>query len=300
MKHYVRYLILGITLFFIAKTLKDSWQQVITIKISQTGFLLIGASLIVTLCAHIWSGWVWCWILREFQQKITNLWGIKVYLITNISKYLPGNIWHFYGRIMAAKSVGINPLIATVSVLLEPLLMAASALIIALLASQVKNPLGQFVCLIIVLIGIHPNILNPVVKFVGKSKLQKSTEGENLDLTQALIKRYPLLPLLGELGFLGWRGSGFLLTLSSFTLVKIEDIPQIFGAFSWAWLLGLIIPGAPGGVGVFEATSIALLSDKLSPAIILGTVAVYRLISILAEAMGAGIGVMLQNKEAIN
>jgi glycosyltransferase 2 family protein len=59
-----------------------------------------------------------------------------------------------------------------------------------------------------------------------------------------------------------------------------------------AWLLGLILPGAPGGLGVFEATALALLDNTFSSGLILSSVAVYRVISILAEAGGAGLAVL--------
>jgi uncharacterized membrane protein YbhN (UPF0104 family) len=42
-------------------------------------------------------------------------------------------------------------------------------------------------------------------------------------------------------------------------------------------------------LGVFEATAIALLGNRFSPAIIVSSVALYRFISILAEAIGAGL-----------
>ena len=39
---------------------------------------------------------------------------------------------------------------------------------------------------------------------------------------------------------------------------------------------------------MFEATAIALLGQQFSPGLILSVVALYRLISILAESIGAG------------
>jgi glycosyltransferase 2 family protein len=63
----------------------------------------------------------------------------------------------------------------------------------------------------------------------------------------------------------------------------------IFSAFSFAWMLGLVVPGAPGGIGVFEATAIALLNSQIPTGTIIGGVALYRMISILAEVSGAGL-----------
>ncbi|MGB3559771.1 MAG: hypothetical protein WBA24_14635, partial [Geitlerinemataceae cyanobacterium] len=65
--------------------------------------------------------------------------------------------------------------------------------------------------------------------------------------------------------------------------------PQLVGAFSLAWLLGLILPGAPGGLGVFEVAVLALLDGSFSSGELLSAVAIYRVVSILAEVGGAGL-----------
>jgi hypothetical protein len=87
--------------------------------------------------------------------------------------------------------------------------------------------------------------------------------------------------------FIGLRGCGFLLTVTALTPVNFSNIPNLFGAFCFAFVVGLVVPGAPGGMGVFEATAIALLSDRFSTGIILSAVALYRIISILADVSGA-------------
>jgi uncharacterized membrane protein YbhN (UPF0104 family) len=54
--------------------------------------------------------------------------------------------------------------------------------------------------------------------------------------------------------------------------------------------VGLIVPGAPGGMGVFEAVAIALLDrSQFDAAIILIAVALFRFVSILAETLAAGL-----------
>lgn len=284
LKPYLRWLILGGVLFFLAKALKDNWQQVAAIQIKSTGWVHLGSALAVTLLAHIWTGWVWGWIFQFLNHRVKGTWAIRVYLKTNIAKYVPGNVWHYYGRIKSATAAGIPTSISTLSVLLEPLLMAAAALVLALVGNKQANWGWQVLGLAVVLIAVHPAILNLGIKLVGKMK------GKNDEsASQQELKHYPLLPLLGELGFLGLRGAGFLLTVLALYPINPNQILILLSAFSLAWLLGLVIPGAPGGIGVFEATAIALLSPVLSPGIVLSAVAVYRLISILAEVMGAGL-----------
>ena len=289
LKPYLRWLIFGGTLFFVLKAVKDNWQELVAVRFESRDWLILLLSLFVTILAHIWSGWVWTWILQTFQQPMGQLNALQVYLKTNIAKYLPGNVWHFYGRIQAVSQAGGSLGVASLTVLLEPLLMAAAALLIALLsgalgliqtASNVTTLGLQISGLLVVLLGIHPRILNPVILLLnGWKTKEKTLEGDSL-------KHYPFLPLMGEIGFLILRGIGFLLTLWAVMAINWQQIPQLLSAFSFAWLLGLIVPGAPGGLGVFEATIITLLGKQLSAVIIVG-VALFRLVSILAESIAA-------------
>lgn len=291
-KPYLRWFILGGVIFFLVKTFKDRWQEIAAVRVDGSDWWLLTGALIVTLLAHIWSGWVWTWILAAFKIPIRTWSGIKIYLITNIAKYLPGNVWHFSGRIIAVSKQEGSLGAATLSVLLEPLLMAAAALLIGLTSTglgwlessfEPKIVLLQILCLVAVLVGIHPRILNPLMNRLSRTK------GSAEAAQKANLSSYPLIPFLGEMGFLVFRGMGFLLTFMAFKAIAPEQIPALISAFSFAWLFGLVVPGAPGGIGIFEATAIALLNDNVFPtAIVLTTVAYFRVISILAEAIAAG------------
>jgi uncharacterized membrane protein YbhN (UPF0104 family) len=295
MKQMLRWVILGGTLFFLAKALKDNWQEVTTIHIDAIGWAILLIATGITLLAHTWAGWVWTWVLKELNQPVNSCEFIQVYLKTNIAKYIPGNIWHYYGRIVAAKNANVSTGAATLSVLLEPLLMAAAALIIVLVGSQFMAEKTTIILLIVQLLGLlgvlcvlHPRFLNRAIRQLQRIKAKKSTD----DTPRAVplnLEQYPLRPLLGELGFLGLRSTGFILTLFALSPLNLSQIPLLLGAFSFAWLLGLVVPGAPGGLGVFEATAIALLQQQFPTAVLISATVVYRLVSILAETAGAGL-----------
>ncbi|HHP7246101.1 MAG TPA: lysylphosphatidylglycerol synthase domain-containing protein [Elainellaceae cyanobacterium] len=300
LKPYLRWAILGGTLFFLIDTLLTHWEDVASIRIDSSGWACLAIALGTTLLAHIWSGWVWSLILRDLHQPASGVWGILVYLKTNIAKYLPGNVWHFYGRVSASKAAGYSTEASTLSVLLEPLLMAAAALLVALIGGERSNLALQIGGLLSVLAIVHPRILNVLLRYVGKlkgyarPKPNPETGTPPSDRPAEItappkIQQYPLRPLLGELVFLGLRSAGFLWVVFALESIGLSDIPALISAFSMAWLLGLVIPGAPGGIGVFEATAIALLDGQFSTGLILSSVAIYRLISTLAEAGGAGL-----------
>ena len=291
-KPYLRWFIWGGILFFLLKTIKDRFLEIAAVRVDAQGWLMLTVALIVTIGAHVWSGWVWTWILAIFKQSLEVKEGIRVYLVTNIAKYSPGNIWHFYGRIAAVARKGGSRGAATLSVLLEPLLMAAAALLMGLVSSGLawletdfdsRIVLLQIVSLIAVLVVIQPRILNPLMHRLSRSKNQTdATAAQSVDL-----QGYPIIPFLGEIGFVIFRGIGFILTFIAFQVVTWQQIPQLISAFSFAWLFGLVVPGAPGGLGVFEVTAYSLLDNSQFPTELVA-VGCYRLVSIIAEAIAAG------------
>ncbi|MFM2314645.1 MAG: hypothetical protein RLZZ04_3921 [Cyanobacteriota bacterium] len=288
-KPYLRWFILGGVLFFLVKTVKDRFAEVSAIRMDANGWGILAIAVLVTIIAHVWSGWVWTWILAIFKQPLGVAEGIRVYLVTNIAKYSPGNIWHFYGRITAVGQKGGSRGAATLSVLLEPLLMAAAALLIGIVSSTFSGTFSgerqiwlQLGALGAILMGIQPRILNILLHRLSRSKNKAdASAAEAIELS-----KYPLAPFLGEMGFVIFRGIGFILTFVALQTVSWQQIPQLFSSFSFAWLLGLIVPGAPGGLGIFEVTAYGLLDNNQFPSEI-AAVALYRLISILAEAIAA-------------
>jgi uncharacterized membrane protein YbhN (UPF0104 family) len=298
-KPYLRWVILALTLSFILHTLRLNWQQVLTLRFTSYAIAELLLALGVTLSAHIWSGWVWYGIMHSLNAPVPQTWTIITYLKTNLGKYLPGNIWHFVGRIQFLREYGTPTGVAITGVVLEPLLMSVAALAIVLVS--LPSTLIQLFILIAVLVALHPRILNPILKWLAQAKLKQADqldaeplEAAHLEQNASIPKlhRYPWRPLLGEVGFVMFRGLGFILCFMALYSLDFSDTWRLVGAFSFGWLLGLIVPGAPGGLGVFEATVLAVLTPQFPAAIVLGAVALYRLNSTLAELLGAGLAVL--------
>jgi glycosyltransferase 2 family protein len=299
-KTLLRWGLIGAVLFFLGRALWQNWQTVATVRIAGQGWGLLAIALFCSLAAHCLAGAIWADILRLLQPntRISARWGIRTYLTTNLAKYLPGNVWHFYGRFNACKARGIPAGEALLGILLEPLLMAAAGLVIGIGPWLLQsNPnwlhlIAAVLSLVTVLVGIHPKILNRVLRKVGGAKRQR------LAIAQIpQLQRYPLRPLLGELGFVLLRGTGFAITWSSIHSLSLHQLPVIYSSFAIAWLLGLIVPGLPGGIGLFEAVILALLSHQLRPGELIVIVALYRVVNTLAEAIGAGIAWGIENAE---
>ncbi|AFY39398.1 hypothetical protein Lepto7376_3169 [[Leptolyngbya] sp. PCC 7376] len=289
-KPYLRWLIIGLTLFFLLAALRSHWQEVSKIRLGLDDWGLIGIAIAITTIAHIWSAVVWGGILKLFHVDIPLLAATRIYVRTNLAKYLPGNVWHFYGRMTKVVESGSSWGVASLSVLLEPLLLAAGAVMIAILGLGVNLaeiaampalkwliPLG----LMAVLTGIHPKFFNPVI--------QKVSKGKTKDHAPVFLKVYPWQPLLGEIGYVLLRGVGFLLIWQAIAPLEIAQIPALLGIYSGAWLAGFIVPGAPGGIGVFETVAIILLETIGQTGVAEGNlliiVAILRLVSTISELL---------------
>lgn len=293
LKSLLRWLVRLLTVAFLGRALLTHWQEVVALKLRDDGpmLLLLGAA--VTLGAHVWAGVVWNWLLGAAGYSQPVRWAMVTYLRTNVAKYLPGNVWHFFRRVQACQERQIPLGAAVLSVVLEALLMMAAACLIA--CSSFTVSAWKFAPLLPLLVLIHPRLLNPILTKLaaGKAKtfgrLSKEKGYQQGETSPALVVRlhgYPALPLAGELGFVALRGAGFVLCLSSLHPTDMSQLPAVIGAFAVAWVAGLVVPGAPGGIGVFEATALGLLQNQLPSGVIFGAVATYRLISTGAEALG--------------
>jgi uncharacterized membrane protein YbhN (UPF0104 family) len=174
--------------------------------------------------------------------------------------------------------------------------MAAAALVVAVVSSQAIAARDGFLILLLhwlvlagILLALRPKILNLLIQKLAKAK-QKAAPSSEAVATPVSLAHYPWMALLGELLFLLLRGGGFILTFQALSSFTLPQVPTLLSAFSLAWLLGLVVPGAPGGIGIFETTAISLLGREFPPGLLLGVVALYRLVSVASEALGAGLG----------
>lgn len=288
LKPLLRYGIIALVCFFLGQMLWKHGAAVLAVPIAPSGWGALLLAFGITLLAHVWAGVVWSMILQSLGQSASARWGAATYLKTNIAKYLPGNIWHFYGRIQAGRQQGMPGAVLLLSVLLEPLLMLAVAVAIAVVGLPLPAGFApwvvyalQGVVLLAILTAIHPRWLNPLLTIAGRKKAQSLNE------TPMALTQYPWRPLFGEGGFLLLRSMGFLLCWGA--VVEVRSPLALVSAFSVAWLAGLVVPGMPGGVGVFESVALGLLGGQVAPDRLLWILAAYRLVNTGAEAVGAAL-----------
>lgn len=81
----------------------------------------------------------------------------------------------------------------------------------------------------------------------------------------ASLPGYPWPPLLAELAFVLLRFAGFACCVWAFDLQLSLPWVTWLSGFALAWTVGLVVPGAPGGLGVFEAVLLLRLGEAWRP-----------------------------------
>jgi len=84
-------------------------------------------------------------------------------------------------------------------------------------------------------------------------------------------------------GFILSKFIGFYICLNTFYSNNTLNIIFLLVIFSLSWTIGLVIPTAPGGVGVFEACLLFFVGRNIPQNIILVTLIYFRIISTSAD-----------------
>ena len=110
-----------------------------------------------------------------------------------------------------------------------------------------------------------------------------------VQINQNISKKifYPYKPLLVEILFVLFRFLGFLSCIKAFSISSLISQGELISSFSLAWIVGLIVPAAPGGLGVFESVILFSVGLHFSEGPLLASLLCYRLVSTISDICAA-------------
>ena len=283
---------------FLLAALAGNVQQLLQLSLDGQGWLWLLLGVGLSLLSLVANGLAWGAGLRWLGHRPRWAAVVRLFLASNLRKYLPGGIWHLLARVRALREaegpVGA-PLFtpqALVAVLLDPLLMAAAALALVPFGGW-QDGLGLLCPLALLL--LVPHWLNPLMERLERQRARQlaargllDAEGAEQPAGSLQLPGYPWPPLLAELGFVLVRFAGFACCVQAFDLSFALGWGGWLAGFAVAWTAGLVVPGAPGGLGVFEAVLILRLAFAVPEAPLLAVAISYRLITALADLIAAG------------
>ena len=234
------------------------------------GLNLLGQGLL----AANWHGMLkWCGYPLPMRQLF------RIYFLTGVSRYLPGGIWHFGGRIIWLSQLPVPLKASTRTVVAEQISVLWVALVSSMFFVFSK---GLSSLLLQALLGLMCFLLLIAASVI----LTWTFKAADCEDRSRRIQSFKQITLY----FAFWLCYG----ISIYTLIIALDYPiqqiesfTIIGYASLSWAVGYLIIFVPGGLGVREGVLTVLLSALL-PFPIAGTIALLaRLVSTIPELIWA-------------
>lgn len=233
----------------------------------------------------------WITLLRAQGVKpVTLSWkeAFHLYGVTQIAKYIPGNIFHFAGRHTLAYQKGVLHAHLFLAAALEILFILFSAITISLLiiGRTIQTYDDTIIPFLFVFIAI--GVILVLVLSFRKHTILKSIK--HLDILKVAIS------FISYLSFIIFSCLLFFCTVVTVSgqTTCMGNWPSIMGGYAFAWAVGFVIPGAPGGIGVREATLISLLASTLSEPDLIVSALAFRLITIVGDIVFFSLSMAIQ------
>ena len=233
------------------------------------------------------NAYSWKFIINWFGKECKGNNLVSFYVLTNILKYVPGGIWHFLERFNFIQKIS-NSQIAFYSTLIEPYFMLSASLLLASLG-VIFSPLYFFLILPLVFLNrrLIYIVLNRLESIKGKTLefLRIENSQDKFEKRLNIISFFPTQAFLLEIGFVLFKFLGFYFCLNTFYSNNSLNVILLLVVFSLSWSIGLIVPTAPSGVGVFETSLLFFIGRNIPQNIILVSLIYFRIISTFADLL---------------
>lgn len=253
-----------------------------------------GISALVFASTGILSVLGWRSLLKHLGHPLPLLMVGRVFCLTQIAKYVPGNIGHHVGRVALAKTTLNVPITTSVASLMqESALVTLAVLLVGAacyglapglsLPSQLSG-MGHgavfMAMLAVVAAGLAALALANLLKSYHASVSHRALRfalraAPSWSATAATLPGYLMMYVV----------NGVAVTVIASALLPLQpaDLLLLTTAYSLSWLVGFLLPGAPGGLGVREAAMLFLLRDVYPGDIVLTLTLLSRVATVVAD-----------------
>ena len=261
---------------------------------------VLGALTSVPLIALMWQ-----LLLRDQGVNLPYRQSLQIIAVSQMGKYLPGNVGHFAGRVLLGSQAGVpaGKTIATMAMETFWVLGISGIFAVAALLFYVNDLHEGLVD------SSHPGYLATLAvimllsPFVAVRLVNRLLPGLSRKLGRGQLLAEPRL--VTAMLVAGLIAFSFVLLGSVTELLASElfqhpeiDWLQMVLLYTVAWTAGFLVPGSPGGLGVREALMIKLMGPAIGLETALGVAVVMRLSSMLADALAFGLGLLFRPAEA--
>lgn len=234
LKRALEVAVLVISALYIISVLRSGWGSVSSHLVNANWWLLLVA-VIFFFAYFACRALSWGMIMNGLGHRLGVGTSARMWLISELGRYIPGNVWSFLGRVYLAEKKGIPRRVTATGLVVEIYLLVGSAGVFAALFLALL-PYDQFAAFRWLLLGapVLAIVLSP--SFFNWALGRLASIGR-LKIAKYKFKESQVLTILGMMT-VGWGLYGFasFLVLCAFSAI---------GNLSWLWLVAMF--GVCGG-----------------------------------------------------
>jgi uncharacterized membrane protein YbhN (UPF0104 family) len=249
----------AVVLFFAARSLLTQWTKVES-RLTHIQFgwewILAATGLIAITYALLIEGWRRVLVAWDSHLPFTD--AARIWFLSNLGKYVPGNIWSLTAMGVMARRRGLSAIAAAgSSVVMQTVSLATgTAIVMVTGAKLLGQPLlvGAAVLLLLVILLSAPRFLPPLAQrigdLIGREIAPPSVPATSI-WTAAVASA------------LSWvlYGIAFQFFVRGLLGHAAGELSSYIAVYTAAYILGFISPIAPAGLGVRELTLAAFMTQ---------------------------------------
>lgn len=283
------YLLWAVLFAFLAYTVWKSRDQLLPYlaKADHSQFLIVTVVYLVALALAVLN---WAVIMHAFESSISFWMHAKIYLVSMVSRRLPGTIWYVGGRMVLYERLGV------------PSIKTASASGIEFIISFVADAL---LAAIFIPLGLDlPNFwLIPLMLVVcaGLFVLRPRTIEKNMiklnhPLAQSVSVSQVINWLLLRMALVLAGGVMIFFTIRIFTPLRFDQLLFVLGARALSGAAGMLTFLLPSSMGASDLTLLAMLSTIIPTSLSTVIALMVRIYTTLFELIFGLVFFILLNK----
>jgi len=293
---------LAAAVWYLVHTARTHWTDLMAVPVSLHPVPLLAGSLLTVLTWFLLVR-TWSHSLRWWGESLGFAAAVRIWFITNLSRFVPGAIWQFAHVSAEALSARVSPLAATGAILFQQLVLlgtgvALSVSLAPVLPTAVTGSTNPALALGLASLGVVAAVIFLPIAAPTLERWTSRLTGREIRWpapTHRELSRY-----VGTLA-LPWVAYGVAFWLFGRAVLG-DAAPALLpaaAAFVGSYVAGIIAVFAPGGLGVREAALVALLAPVTGPAPALLLAVASRLWLVALEILTA-LGVLARRPHVVS
>lgn len=253
-------------------------------------------SLVVQAALIVIASFPWLVFTQSLSgRKIPYSAAMPVYTKSNIFKYIPGNVFQYVGRNQLALDMSISHVDVACATILDVLFCVfwTGVISVILLGGKIAELLGKYGRNILIIGAAGIVLVIALIIFI-RLKFRDKLKEYLLRYSKAFEKENRAKLFQGIFYYLAHNAVSAAMYFVCLRLIigssaSFRELAALTGAFMFAWIIGFVTPGAPGGIGIREGVMLFVCGNEFQDRVIL-FVLVMRIASILADVAAFIVG----------